>query len=81
MAMKGRLRISLLVGIIVLSIMVLTIYLDFMDMFVWSAIHHHSAKGKLKSEFITFCLLMWNMGQLAMMTVTVKTLANVEKDQ
>lgn len=64
--------VSFLVGTIALSIMALTMYLDYMDMFVWSAIHHHTARGKLKSDFLTFCLTMWNMGQLAWVAVISK---------
>lgn len=71
-SMEGRITASLLVGIIILSIMALTMYLDYMDMFVWSAIHHHTAKGKLKSDLLNFCLPMWNMGQLAWIAVIIR---------
>lgn len=56
-------------GIVAMTVMALTLYLDYMDMFVWSAIHHHTARGKLKSDFLTFCLLMWSTGQLVWVAV------------
>ena len=64
---------------VILSVMAITMYLDYMDMFVWSAIHHHTAKSQLKSGFLTFCLLMWNMSQFAWLPVFVKLFAKDEK--
>ncbi|WP_163055087.1 hypothetical protein [Acidithiobacillus ferrooxidans] len=77
--MEGKHVISLLVVFVVLSIMAITMYLDYIDMFVWSAIHHHTATSQLKSGFLTFCLLMWNMSQLAWLPIFVKLFAKDEK--